>query len=169
MSRRIWCAWAGFAAALAFVVPALSAEANSPSQDMLDAMVNSTAAYKDYMHSCAGCHRFDGNGVTAKGVPNFNNSVGLLTHSRKGREYMIRVPGSAQAQMNNAELAAVLNWVVATYSPEQLEPDFKPFTSSEVGAVRRYRFDNVTVERHKLELELAEKGHTLSPYLFGKN
>ncbi|TEA76893.1 cytochrome C [Allopusillimonas ginsengisoli] len=129
----------------------------------------STAAYKDYMLQCAGCHRYDGNGVAQRGVPSFRNSIGLLASLPAGRDYMIRVPGAAQSQLSNAELANVLNWAVMTYSPEQAGPDFRPFTANEIGAARPYRFDDVTTVRKALASTLAEQGHTLAPYTFGNN
>lgn len=129
----------------------------------------STAAYKDYMLQCAGCHRYDGAGVSQKAVPSFRNSVGFLAMLPAGRDYMIRVPGAAQSQLGNAELAAVLNWIVATYGPDRAASGFRPFTPSEVGAARPYRFDDVAPVRRALDQQLAEQGHQLSPYTFGEN
>lgn len=129
----------------------------------------STAAYKDYMLQCAGCHRFDGKGAPTRGVPSFRESLGLLTRLPSGREYMIRVPGAAQSQLNNAELANVLNWAVASFSSRQVSSDFKPFTANEVGAVRPYRFDDVAPERRRLTTELEALGYQLAPYTFGQN
>lgn len=133
------------------------------------AQTASLAAYKDYMLQCAGCHRYDGKGVTQQGVPSFRNSIGLLASLPAGRDYMIRVPGAAQSQLNNADLAKVLNWAVMTYSPDEAGPDFKPFTASEVGAARPYRFDDVARQRKALDAALKEKGHALAPYTYGTN
>ena len=126
-------------------------------------------AYKDYMLQCSGCHRFDGLGAENRGIPSFVNSIGLFSRIPEGRAYMIRVPGASQSQINNDELALVLNWIVAKYSPEEYESDnYRPFTASEVGASRPYRFDDVAQERRKLEQLLDEKGLQPSSYLYGK-
>ncbi|MFV0282445.1 MAG: cytochrome C [Castellaniella sp.] len=136
---------------------------------MLQAMGSSTSAYKDYMLNCGGCHRFDGEGVARNAVPSFRNSVGLFTHLPEGREYMIRVPGAAQSLLDNAELANVLNWMVANFSPGAVASDFRPFTAAEVGAVRPYRFDDVAAERRQITTRLLQMGLTPAPYLYGSN
>ncbi|NYT37318.1 cytochrome C [Allopusillimonas soli] len=132
-------------------------------------MVHSTAAYKDYMLQCAGCHRYDGTGVARNGVPSFRNSIGLLAALPQGRDYMIRVPGAAQSQLSNAELANVLNWAVMQFSPGQAGLGFRLFTATEVGASRQQRFDDVARVRRALAARIAESGHHLAPYTFGKN
>jgi hypothetical protein len=138
-------------------------------QAMLESMGASVSAYKDYMLNCGGCHRYDGEGVARNAVPSFRNSIGLFTRLPEGREYMIRVPGAAQSQLGNAELADVLNWMVVNYSLDELAPDFKPFTAGEVGAVRPYRFDDVVVVRRQLEARLRQLGLAPAPYLYGAN
>lgn len=140
----------------------------STNAEQLSYFLGSEGPYKDYMLQCAGCHRFDGTGLELKGIPSFVNSIGLFSRIPEGRAYMIRVPGSAQSQINNNELAIVLNWIVAKYSPEEYHNDnFRPFTAAEVGASRPYRFDDVAVERDKLEKILKEKGLEPANYLYG--
>ncbi|MGB3276033.1 MAG: cytochrome C [Castellaniella sp.] len=155
--------------ALAPSVPVWAAEAGSAPHAMLESMAASQSAYKDYMLNCGGCHRYDGQGVARNAVPSFLNSIGLFTRLPEGREYMIRVPGAAQSQLGNAELADVLNWMVANYSPDAVAPDFRPFTAGEVGAVRPYRFDDVVASRRQLEAKLQKLGLTPAPYLYGSN
>ncbi|EKU28539.1 cytochrome C [Alcaligenes sp. HPC1271] len=87
--------------------------------------LQSSQAFKDYMLQCAGCHRYDGQGLTHRGIPNFNQSIGLFTRLPAGRDYMIRVPGASQSQLDNADLARVLNWIVAKFSPEEMTPDYR--------------------------------------------
>lgn len=170
MSRPGRLARAGLVSGLVLMYSAQAGAAGPASQQsMVESLRASTAAYKDYMLNCGGCHRFSGEGVSKNAIPSFVNSIGLFTHLPEGREYMIRVPGAAQSLLGNAELAEVLNWIVATYSPDQLPADFRPFTASEVGAVRRYRFDDVMVARHRLTAELESQGLKPAPYLYGAN
>lgn len=137
--------------------------------EQLDYYISDVSSYKDYMLQCSGCHRFDGAGAELKGIPSFVDSIGLFTRFAEGRAYMIRVPGSAQSQITNDELAAVLNWIVAKYSPnEYLEQNFRLFTAAEVGASRPYRFDDVAAERNKLTKTLNEQGLEPATYLYGK-
>lgn len=129
--------------------------------------LQSSQAFKDYMLQCAGCHRYDGRGLSHRGIPDFNQSIGLFTRLPAGRQYMIRVPGAAQSQLDNAELARVLNWIVAKYSPEDITPNYKPFTSAEVGASRRLRFDDVLQARTALTRQLQDMGLEPAPYTYG--
>ncbi|MFC4296556.1 cytochrome C [Castellaniella hirudinis] len=159
----------GLCLALALSAPVGAAQTGAASHAMLESMAASQSAYKDYMLNCGGCHRFDGQGVARNAVPSFLNSIGLFTRLPEGREYMIRVPGAAQSQLGNAELADVLNWMVANFSPDTVTPDFRPFTAGEVGAVRPYRFDDVVAARRQLEARLQKLGLTPAPYLYGSN
>ena len=108
------------------------------------------AARADYVLQCAGCHRVDGRGSTRHGIPDFRDSVGHFTRLPAGREYLIRVPGAAQSQLSDADLAAVLNWVLASFSAAQLPADFQPYTQAEVAAARPRRYDDVVPVRHAL-------------------
>lgn len=125
------------------------------------------AARADYILQCAGCHRVDGRGSTPHGIPDFRNSVGAFTRLPAGREYLIRVPGAAYSQLNDAELANVLNWLLHTFSPAQLPAGFRPYTESEVAAARSRRYDDVVPVRHGLARELGALGFALSDYSYG--
>ncbi|MGM0633323.1 MAG: cytochrome-c peroxidase, partial [Pseudomonadota bacterium] len=50
--------------------------------------------------------------------------------------YLIRVPGSSQSPLDDAELAVLLNWMVARFAPEASPMEF---TEGEVTAHRRVR------------------------------
>ena len=41
-----------------------------------------------------------------------------------GREYLVRVPGSAQSPLSDAELARVLNWMIRAFGPPAIAADF---------------------------------------------
>jgi mono/diheme cytochrome c family protein len=103
----------------------------------------------DYMMSCQGCHRDDGRGNPGN-VPDLRGELGLLLAEAGGRRYLVQVPGSRNAAMNDAALAAVLNWMVPTFSAATLPADFKPYSADEV---RRYRSEpvgDIAAERAKL-------------------
>jgi mono/diheme cytochrome c family protein len=85
-----------------------------------------------YQLHCSGCHRPDGSGVEDV-VPSLRGLADLLKRPG-GRAYLGRVPGVAQAPLDDAELAAVLNWVLAEFSDDD---DFAPLTASELRAWRR--------------------------------
>jgi len=127
------------------------------------------AVRADYVLQCAGCHRVDGRGSSRHGIPDFRSSVGAFTHLPAGREYLIRVPGAAQSQLDNAELAAVLNWVLETFSPAQLPADFRPYTEQEVASVRPRRYQDVVPVRHELAKQLSAQGFNLADYSYGSD
>ncbi len=127
------------------------------------------AVRADYVLQCAGCHRVDGRGSGRHGIPDFRNSVGSFVHLPQGREYLVRVPGAAQSQLNNAELAAVLNWIVEEFSPAQLPENFRPYTEQEVAQVRPRRYEDVVPVRHGLAQALAGLGLPLADYSYGSD
>jgi mono/diheme cytochrome c family protein len=103
----------------------------------------------DYMLNCQGCHRADGAG-TPGSVPALAGSVARFLGVPGGREYLVRVPGVSQAGLDDAALAAVLNWMVARFDREHLPANFAPYTSAEVAALRKQPLTDV--ERARSEL-----------------
>jgi hypothetical protein len=89
----------------------------------------------NYMLECQGCHLADGTG-SAGAVPPLRDVVGRFLGVPGGREYLIRVPGSAQSALSDDELAEVLNWIIRRFGPDDVAADFEPFT---VGEVSRHR------------------------------
>lgn len=89
----------------------------------------------DYALHCTGCHLPDGSGLPPD-VPSLRGDPGRIAALPGGREYLIRVPGSSQAPLDDAELAAVLNWVMVEFNTETLPSRWKPFTRAEVARHR---------------------------------
>lgn len=105
----------------------------------------------DYLLHCSGCHLADGRGAPDS-VPSLQGLDRFLA-STQGRAYLIRAPGVAQAPIDDARLAALMNWVVvelggATSSPE--------YTASEVAQWRNEPLRDPTEVRARL-LEAAEE------------
>ncbi len=103
----------------------------------------------DYMLQCQGCHLSDGAGA-AGAVPSFVDFVGTFLGVPGGREYLVRVPGSSQSSLDDARLAAVLNWILKRFDPDSLGDDFLPFTAEEVARVRRPPLTDVAALRREL-------------------
>lgn len=167
---------------LLFATPAVVAQAtrpgtmngappttNGPPAAMIDRLRNNARAAKWYTLHCSGCHRPDGGGSPQNGVPSFVDSAGLFTWLPAGREYLIRVPGSASSHLSNAQLATVLNWIVTTFSAAQLPPFFEPYTESEVAAVRNDHYQDVAAVRRRIAHRMVSMGLEPSLYLFGVN
>lgn len=102
-----------------------------------------------YMLHCQGCHLADGAG-TAEKVPALKNAVGRFLQVAGGREYLIQVPGTAQSALTDAEVAAVLNWILENFSKEELPADFVPYSTEEVTRFRHQPLADVSAVRADL-------------------
>ena len=93
-------------------------------------------AHVNYMLHCQGCHRHDASG-SGDEVPRMKDFLGYFLHSDEGREFVVRVPGVSTSQLPDDQLAELLNWLLRTYSADQLPGDFAPYTETEVGTLRQ--------------------------------
>jgi hypothetical protein len=91
----------------------------------------------DYMMNCQGCHLAEGEGFPVRGVPSVKGHIGKFQHVEGGREFLIQVPGSAQSDLNDERLTAVINWMMATFATNELPVDFRPYSVSEVSELRK--------------------------------
>jgi hypothetical protein len=88
------------------------------------------------MLQCQGCHMADGSGSPGS-VPDLRGHLGLYLQVPGGREYLIRVPGSAQSPLSDGKLAEVLNWMIIEFGPSKVSSRFVAFTAKEVGSNRK--------------------------------
>jgi mono/diheme cytochrome c family protein len=98
----------------------------------------------DYILSCSGCHRMDGAG--SKVVPSLRD-MSALADKPGAREYWIRVPGAAQAPLDDERLAAMMNWLVERFAGE---PPTPPYTATEVGRLRSRPLRDPIAERKRI-------------------
>jgi mono/diheme cytochrome c family protein len=102
--------------------------------------------YINYALHCMGCHTPDGSGTPDR-VPAVRDTLLPLARLPDGRRYLVQVPGSAQSTLTNAELAAVLNWMIGTFSGNK---EFTQYTESEVARYRSQTLVQVRAERERL-------------------
>ena len=88
---------------------------------------------EDYLLHCSGCHQASGAGVPGV-VPPLSGLAPLLA-TPEGRAYLVRVPGVAQASLDDERLAALLNWMLREMSGARPSP---AFSAREVGALRAH-------------------------------
>jgi hypothetical protein len=112
-------------------------------------------AHFNYQMFCQGCHTPDGTG--AKSVPQLKGHVGTFLQTQEGREYLVRVPGSATSSLDNEELADVLNWILTEFSGDSLAENYEPYTESEVGRLRRNPLNEVVLYRTQLLADIAHR------------
>ena len=114
---------------------------------------NTQRARVDYMLNCQGCHLPDGDG--AGDVPRMKNFVSNFLKVPGGRAFLVQVPGSANAALDDARLAALLNWMLAEISRDQLPADFRPYSAEEVRAYRATPLRDVLKTRAQLIQKIA--------------
>jgi len=110
-----------------------------------------------YVMNCWGCHQSGGEGLPGT-VPRLKDSVGSFLRVPGGRQYLVEVPGVAGSSLSNAEVAEVLNWLLITFSKNQLPPDFKPYTEAEVASYRPHELNDIKTVRSDLVAKLAAQG-----------
>jgi mono/diheme cytochrome c family protein len=97
---------------------------------------------EDYVLHCSGCHHADGAGVPGI-VPPLSGLAPFLA-TPAGRAYLVRVPGVAQAPLDDDRLAALLNWVLREMSGAQPDPAYE---AREVAALRARPLRDALAER----------------------
>ena len=103
----------------------------------------------EYALNCQGCHRADGAG-TPGSVPPLVDSVARFLTVPGGREYLVQVPGVAQAPLDDATLAAVVNWMLERFDKAHLPSDFTPYGAAEIGRLRAHPLTDVEGLRRRL-------------------
>jgi hypothetical protein len=89
----------------------------------------------NYMTHCQGCHLPGAIGAPGA-VPRMKGFLGYFLHTQEGREFIIQVPGVATSSLPDDEMTELINWLLRTYSAEQLPKQFRPFSVGEVGKLR---------------------------------
>jgi hypothetical protein len=105
-------------------------------------------ATQNYTLFCAGCHGEDGRGLAHR-IPRLAGRLGLYLGIDGGRDFLLRVPGVANSQLDPERLAAVLNLAVQRFAPERNGKD-APFTAEEIARARRRPLVHVETERTQL-------------------
>jgi len=103
----------------------------------------------DYMLQCQGCHLADGSGAPGA-VPDLRGSLGRFLAVPGGREYLVRVPGAAQSALTDQRLAAVLDWMIREFGPEEAAADLEPYRAEEVAGWRAKPYAEVQTVRREL-------------------
>jgi mono/diheme cytochrome c family protein len=116
----------------------------------------------NYMLHCQGCHRPDGSGAPGA-VPDLRGHVSVFLGSPAGRAFLVRVPGSANAPLSDAELAELLVWIVYRFDPAHVPADFAPYDAAEVGRLRVQQLSKVRDERAAILAALSATDPAASP------
>lgn len=120
---------------------------------------NSQRAWQNWTLNCQGCHRPDGSGSSAT-TPSVAHTVSRFLGVDRGREYLARVPGVATSPLDDANLAELLNWMLWRFDPEHLPVNFRAFSATEVGELRKRP---LRLEASQMRTELLAKADALAP------
>jgi mono/diheme cytochrome c family protein len=102
-----------------------------------------------YVLHCAGCHGMDASGSTLGGVPDMRR-VGDFLRLAGGREFIIKVPGVMGTGLDDAQVAAVSNWLLANLAKDSVPPGHQPYVAAEVAQARAQPLTDVVGERRRL-------------------
>jgi mono/diheme cytochrome c family protein len=109
----------------------------------------------NYALHCQGCHLADGR-ATPGLVPALDGSIGRFMRVRAGRDYLVRLPNVAATQLDDADTAALLNWLVRHFAASELPADFQPYTAAEIAAGRHQPLVDVEGARRNVLRLLGE-------------
>ncbi len=99
------------------------------------------AARFHYLESCGGCHGIEG--VSSREhIPVLKDAVGKFLCTPAGRRYIVQLPNVAFADVDDATLAELMNYVIFQIGGSSTPLYTKPFRTSEVGALRRRALKN---------------------------
>jgi cytochrome c553 len=109
----------------------------------------------NFQLQCMGCHHADGSGEDGR-VPSLRRTLVPFSALAEGREFVLRVPGVAQAPLSDADIAALLNWMARNLSDVPVPAGFVDYTSDEVGRARHRPLAAVREARTLLLGRIAE-------------
>jgi mono/diheme cytochrome c family protein len=137
------------------------ASPNKALSALLLAMVAAGAFARDaqtnYILNCQGCHVVDGSGLEGK-VPSMRPTLVPLARLAEGRRYLVQVPGVAQSTLNDADTAALLNWMLRNLADDKRIAGISAFTEKEVTEYRATRLIEVQATRAKLFAKIRASG-----------
>ena len=117
--------------------------------------INTDRAKFNYQMFCQGCHTPDGTG--GKSVPKIKNFIGYFLQNDIAREYLVRVPGSANSPLNDQQLAEVLNWMIIEFGGNSVPKNMQYYTANEVAKLRQHPLFEVVDYREMLVKRLKVK------------
>ncbi len=123
-----------------------------------EALISEARARSLFVLNCAGCHQIDGSGAPHAGVPSMRGNLGHFLGSAAGRAFLVQVPGARNSALSDAELAALTNWQLLSFSSASVPAGFTPYTTAEVTQSRGRPPSDVAAARAAILRELAEAG-----------
>jgi len=112
---------------------------------------------QDYVTHCMGCHGPTGAGVPGK-IPPLRETLPAFARTSEGRAFLLSVPGASNSSLTDAELAAVVNFLLERYWADTGAGERHVFTTDEVARLRRPPLSQVRQARTAVLRSLAGTG-----------
>lgn len=110
-------------------------------QVVTGSLVAMSPAQSHYLEGCGGCHGIQG--ISAeRDIPQLRGRVGRFLCTRAGREYLVRLPNVAFADMDDQLLADVMNFVVFRIGERSAPVQATAYSASEIASLRRRPLKN---------------------------
>lgn len=122
-----------------------------------EAVSTATSARSLYVVHCAGCHGRDGAGSDLGRVPDMRGA-GHFLRVEGGRQFLIQVPGVMGSGLDDAQVAEVTNWVLATLAAPSVPAPHQPYTADEVRRARAHPPLDVAATRERLVAQARTQG-----------
>lgn len=116
---------------------------------LLPLVADAQAPRTQYLLRCSGCHGADGAGSPTANVPDMRQ-LGQFLRLDGGREFLVKVPGVTGSGLDDAQIAAVTNWMLRELAGASVPPDFAPYTEDEIARARRDPLHDVARARAAL-------------------
>ncbi|WP_353224172.1 cytochrome C [Salinisphaera sp. C84B14] len=117
-----------------------------------------------YLIHCSGCHRADGSGSLRGGIPDLRGYVGSFGRVDNGRTYLMHVPGVVGSGLDNAEIAAVMNYIFDRWAAAPAGDPVPVFTAAEVARLRELSVPDVVKARRRVVRELEARNLPVAAY-----
>lgn len=131
------------------------------SASAVPAAADGHSAKFNYLLRCSGCHDRDGTGLPRAGIPALPGYIDAFAGDDDGRTYITHVPGVVATGLNDAEIAAVLNYVIDEWGdPSRIEP----FTEAEVTRRKAIPVSDVVAYRRQIVQRLKTGGVAIADY-----
>jgi cytochrome c553 len=131
--------------ALAAGLVALSTGAPAP------APADHLTAKSNYLERCGGCHGVQGRAFAAT-VPDLRDRAGWFLCDAAGRDYLSRLPNIVFSHLTDADLAALLNYVVFDLGGASAPKGAKPYTAVEMARARREALSIPDLESYRSQV-----------------
>jgi mono/diheme cytochrome c family protein len=102
-----------------------------------------------YVLHCAGCHGVAGAGAPEKYVPDLRG-LGAFLRVPGGREFIVSVPGVMGSGLDDAQVAQVINWLLATMAAGSAPAGQAPYETAEIARARARPLVDVAAARRLL-------------------